>query len=476
MRFKFFSHLVLMIGLNLLIKPIAIFGIDAQVQNIVGPAEYGLYFSLLNFTYLFNIILDLGITNFNIKNLAQHPHLAKQYLGKIIPIRVLLFFIYVVLVYLIAKGLNYSEKQFSILWVLVFNQFLISSIFYIRSYFAGLLLLKAEVIFSVLDKLFLILIVGFYLFGFGKEKINIHLFVELQTFSYLFTFILALLLLIYKIGKPKIKWHFSFNQLMISKSFPYALLIVLMMFYNRIDSVMIERISGSKEAGIYAQAYRLLDAFFMFATLFSSLLFPIFTNMIKSQISILSLLNSSQRILISGAILIAGISFFNAPYLLNLIYNQDITQSSEIFKLLMISFIPVCFIVIFGTLLTANGNLKFLNRLSLFGIFLNFILNYLMIPKLGAYGAALTSLITQSLIAFFQIFYVFKSFKIDFKLNQIVKYIGLVALILILGLLMPFENSIYSILTFFLFTFLYLIYTHLFEWKLILQFVQGKNN
>jgi O-antigen/teichoic acid export membrane protein len=476
MRFKFFSHLVLMIGLNLLIKPIAIFGIDAQVQNIVGPAEYGLYFSLLNFTYLFNIILDLGITNFNIKNLAQHPHLAKQYLGKIIPIRVLLFFIYVVLVYLIAKGLNYSEKQFSILWVLVFNQFLISSIFYIRSYFAGLLLLKAEVIFSVLDKLFLILIVGFYLFGFGKEKINIHLFVELQTFSYLFTFILALLLLIYKIGKPKIKWHFSFNQLMISKSFPYALLIVLMMFYNRIDSVMIERISGSKEAGIYAQAYRLLDAFFMFATLFSSLLFPIFTNMIKSQISILSLLNSSQRILISGAILIAGISFFNAPYLLNLIYNQDITQSSEIFKLLMISFIPVCFIVIFGTLLTANGNLKFLNRLSLFGIFLNFILNYLMIPKLGAYGAALTSLITQSLIAFFQIFYVFKSFKFDFKLNQSVKYIGFVTLILILGLLIPFENSIYSILTFFFFSFLYLIYTHLFEWKLILQFVQGKNN
>ena len=58
MRLKFFSHLILMVLLNLLVKPIAIFGIDAQVQNVVGAEEYGIYFSLLNFTYLFNIFLD----------------------------------------------------------------------------------------------------------------------------------------------------------------------------------------------------------------------------------------------------------------------------------------------------------------------------------------------------------------------------------------------------------------------------------
>ena len=55
-----------MVVLNLLVKPIAIFGIDAEVQDRVGTEDYGLYFALLNFSFLFNILLDFGINNFTI--------------------------------------------------------------------------------------------------------------------------------------------------------------------------------------------------------------------------------------------------------------------------------------------------------------------------------------------------------------------------------------------------------------------------
>ena len=59
MQKKFISNLILLALLNLVIKPVAIFGIDVTVQNRVGSEDYGLYFSLLNFTYLFNILLTL---------------------------------------------------------------------------------------------------------------------------------------------------------------------------------------------------------------------------------------------------------------------------------------------------------------------------------------------------------------------------------------------------------------------------------
>jgi O-antigen/teichoic acid export membrane protein len=85
MQRKFLNNLMLMVLLNLLVKPLAIFGIDATVQNRIGAEEYGLYFSLLNFAYFFNIILDLGITNYNTKYVAQYPHLVKRYMGKILP-------------------------------------------------------------------------------------------------------------------------------------------------------------------------------------------------------------------------------------------------------------------------------------------------------------------------------------------------------------------------------------------------------
>ena len=95
-----------MVLLNLLVKPIAIFGIDAAVQNRVPAEDYGIYFSLLNFSFLFNILLDLGINNFTTKNVAQYPEMASKYLGKVLGFRFILFILYAVVTYTVALVLN----------------------------------------------------------------------------------------------------------------------------------------------------------------------------------------------------------------------------------------------------------------------------------------------------------------------------------------------------------------------------------
>ena len=56
MQRKFLTNLGLLLFLNLLIKPFWIFGIDRTVQNTVGVEEYGFYFVVFNFSFLFNII------------------------------------------------------------------------------------------------------------------------------------------------------------------------------------------------------------------------------------------------------------------------------------------------------------------------------------------------------------------------------------------------------------------------------------
>ena len=43
----FYSSLGLLVLLNAIIKPLWIFAIDRQVQNVVGTENYGVYFSLL---------------------------------------------------------------------------------------------------------------------------------------------------------------------------------------------------------------------------------------------------------------------------------------------------------------------------------------------------------------------------------------------------------------------------------------------
>ena len=71
---------------------------------------------------------------------------------------------------------------------------------------------------------------------------------------------------------------------------------------------------------------------------------------------------------------------------------------------------------IFGTLLTANGNLKQLNLMALTGICINIILNVILIRYNGALGSAYSGLITQSLTALIQLYLASKIFK--FRVNH----------------------------------------------------------
>jgi O-antigen/teichoic acid export membrane protein len=450
MRRIFFSNLILVIFLNLLVKPLAIFGIDAEVQNRIGAEEYGLYFSLLNFTYLFNILLDLGITNYNTKHVAQFPYLVSRYMGKIIPFRLLLFLIYTVLTLCIAFFLNYDFRQFGFLLILIFNQFLISVLLYVRSYFAGLQLFKVDILFSVLDKFLLLLIAG-YLLYFSKTDFTLTHFIYTQLVCYIITVSFALFMLLYKVGFPKLKWASAFNWAILRESYPYAILIFLMMLYNRIDAVMIERIlpemQGKSETGIYAQAFRLLDAFVMFSMLFSNLLFPMFSKQIKQKVSVEPLLELVSRILLSGAITLALFSFFYSEQVLSLVYKQDILPSIPIFIVLMFSFFPMCIILVFGTLLTANGSVKIMNKFSWLALLLNIVLNFFFIQTWGALGAAYTTLLTQSLLAIVYVFYVKFSFQLSINYKLIGSWILFASLLFLINSYFHFSALIFGGLT-----------------------------
>ena len=94
MRKIFTTNLLLLLSLNILIKPFWIFGIDRTVQNTVGAGEYGIFYTLFNFSLLLNILLDFGITNFNNREISRHPQLLSKYLSNLVGIKILLAIVY----------------------------------------------------------------------------------------------------------------------------------------------------------------------------------------------------------------------------------------------------------------------------------------------------------------------------------------------------------------------------------------------
>ena len=244
-------------------------------------------------------------------------------------------------------------------------------------------------------------------------QFRIEWFVYAQTAAYLITVVVAFLIVLSKTEflrpKPDLKYFTS----ILKKSYPFALLILLMSFYNRIDSVMLERIltNGKTEAGIYAQSFRILDAASMFAFLFAGLLLPIFSRMIKQADPLNDIVSLSFKLIIIPAIILACITVFYSQYVIEWMYNEHVYYSSRIFPLLMFGFISISVTYIFGTLLTANGNLKELNILAGSALLMNIILNLILIPRYQAYGAAVSSLITQSFMAITQVIVAMRKFE-----------------------------------------------------------------
>lgn len=448
MQKKFFSNLLLIILLNLLVKPYAIFAIDATVQNRVGAENYGMYFSLLNLSFLFNILMDLGINNFTTKHVAQYPKVISSYVGKLFSFRLILFAIYALVTITIGVAIGHDSEELYLLLILIFNQWLVTFIAYFRSHFGGLHLFKTDAFISVLDRILLIFICGFVLFtNVTGKHFEIEWFIWMQTVCYLITLITAFILLTRKIGIPKFTFHWAFSIAILRKSYPYALLILLMMIYTRTDSVMIERIhpNGKYEAGVYAQGFRLLDALFMFGMIFANMLLPIFSRMFKqNKTDIPAILVSSRNLLVGGSILIAALCFFNPDFILGLIYKNDVSASTQSFQWLMLSFIGMCLSLIYGTLLTAKGDMRFLNQLSIVGIVVNIAFNALLIPEYGAAGSAFATLVTQGFTALIQLFYAHSKLEIPFRFKQTLRFAGFTSIFLVFYFFIPQnEYSIY---------------------------------
>jgi O-antigen/teichoic acid export membrane protein len=425
----FLTNLALLLVLNLLVKPFYILGIDAGVQDAVGSEVYGSYAALLSLSFLLNILLDLGITNYNTRHIAQHTQLMGKYLSGIAGLRVVLMVVYALFTVVAGLLLGYTGEQLGMLGWLVLNQGLAASILYLRSNVAGAQRYRQDSVLSVLDRALMIVGMGWLLWGRAVPgPLDIQWFVWAQTAAYAVTLLVALVMVLRLSGRLRPKWRPVFGRMVIRQSLPYALLILLMTFYYRTDTIMLERMlpDGAMEAGIYAQGFRFFEAFNMLGFLVAGLLLPMFSRMLRQGEALGPLVSLAFRLILSGALVVAVFASMNAQAIMELRYSAHTAQSAPSFAILMWCFVAVCTTYIFGTLLTAGGDLRVLNVVAGGGALLNIGLNLLLIPRWQAEGAAWASLVTQVLAAAIQLVLAVRVFRLTMPWAVLLRAVFLV--------------------------------------------------
>jgi O-antigen/teichoic acid export membrane protein len=395
---EFLLNILFLVAINLLIKPLYLFGIDRTVQNAVGAEAYGLYFALFNFTFLLQIINDCGLQHYHNRNVAQRQDLLGKYLPDMLQLKGVLGLAYFLVVSLLAWRLGYLPEHAPLLLLLAANQAMLSLLFFLRASLSGLGMYRIDSLVSVLDRIILLVVCGFLLFiAPGRAHFRIEWLVLAQSGALLFSVIVAFALVSARAGALRFNWRPRVWRSLLKASYPFALVVFLTGVYTRVDGVMLERMltDGAEQADYYASAYRLLDAANMIGFLFAGLLFPMFARLRDEQEQLAGLARLSLSFIWAGAGALAASTFFFREEIMRALYVSGGAYSGNILACLMLSYLAISGAYIHGTMLGAGGALRAMNRIALAGLALNVALNIWLIPRYQALGAAFATCCTQ---------------------------------------------------------------------------------
>jgi O-antigen/teichoic acid export membrane protein len=403
--------------------------VEVNVQNTLGPEQYGLFLALFNFSYLFQFINDPGLQSYNTTSIASGHTSGKGHLSEMLGLKVVLALIFLIAVFIGGWLIGYRSVYLSQLLTLIAINHILSTLYMLlRSTLSAHGYYRQDSLISALDKLLMIVVIG-YLLLFHRESFSMLYFILGQMISFFVACLVVVLILINKhiFSLPKVS--LKAGKYMLRKAAPYALILLLMASYNKMDGVMIERLlpEGDYQAGIYAASLRYMDAANMGAYLFAALLLPMFSSLKENfrEIDELSYIGIRLMMVFVGTVVIIGITY---RVELMSIYKAFDNQYNALLVLHLISFAAVGISYIYGTLLTATGKLRSMNTILVLGLVVNLILNLILIPRMMATGAAIATLVTQWVVMIGQLALSANGFALTVHMKTILSIIIFVAL------------------------------------------------
>ena len=410
-----FSWLVL---LNILIKPVWIFGIDRQLQVLVGHQAYGGYFSIFNLSIILSFLADVGITNMMNRQLALQEPVAIRQLFRFKLALAVLYALILLVVCWVSKIDQWTVVVLVCL-IQVFNSFLL----FFRNIVTGNQLFTVDAWLSVLDKLIVIVVVGPMLYtALSPAPIQLTSFLSLQAVCTFIAMLIAFLLS-RKYFPATAPFVVTWKEV-IRLTLPFSVLVLVMSFHTRFDVFLLERVhpNGAFEAGVYATAYRLLDACNTAGYLAGSFLVPYFSRYLGQKDIIEEVVSRFRHLLLLPSIALVAFVAIYAGWVQYTLYSIDDRYHAQVL-LLSMGVLPAYYLIhIYGSLLTAAGQFKPFIVLVLVSVFVNLLINAFLIGKLGALACTIAALVSQYLCALACMAYASNKLGVALKLSDFLVY------------------------------------------------------
>lgn len=357
------------------------------IARYLQPAQYGTYNYALAFTSFFVAVSSLGTSQIFVRELVKEPK-SNEIISSAFALRILSGILFSTL----AIGISFvfiSDALVKSLVVIFSFQIIFRSSEAIEFFFESRLKYRSITFSKSVSSIFSALLITILI---TKEQ-SILLVAVASSSEYLISLIVivgAYLSQKRTLGVSAIS--ISRIKSILSDSWPLIFSGIAVTIYMRIDQIMIKEMIGDTELGLYSAAVQSTEAFYLIPIAFIKSNFPSIIRLKEeNETDFYSNLQSLyNRISFVSYISIVFVSIF-AHRIITILYGTAYDKAAPIFTLLIWS-------VLFVTLGTARS--RFMISMNLTKIHLNtvliasainILLNFLLIPNYGAFGAAIAT-------------------------------------------------------------------------------------
>lgn len=357
----------------------------------LGPKNYGLINYASSLIAFFMSFCTLGINYVIIKDFIDNPAEQGEALGTSILLRVISSFCSAVMIVTISSIVDAGEKETVIVVVLssialVFNSFDMINYWFQAQYkskVTSLIALISYVVTSAYKIILLVLDKGVRWFAFASsvDYICIGLF----------------LFVIYKkYNGPKLKFSYNKAKHLLSKSYHYIISGMMVVIYGQTDKLMLKHMISNTEVGYYSVGTTVCNMWvFVLAAIIDSM-YPTILNLYTKNKEEFDKKNRQLYVIVFYVSVFVSLGFtVFGDLIISILYGNAYAPAVTSLKIITwytaFSYLGVAR----RAWIVSNDKQSYLKRIYAFAAILNIVLNYFLIPYLGASGAALASLITE---------------------------------------------------------------------------------
>jgi len=350
------------------------------------PAPYGTFTTLINYTAIVSVVLDLGFNVLYVREGARHPGDIQRYLRNVMSLRLVMAvggFVVLAIALAIAGLSSLLVPGFLLMVLTSYSSLLRNTLYAVQR-------LAYEAVAVVLESIVLLALV---LIGI-KIGAGVTYFVWAYAAQYAFSCAyFAFVLWWQKIAVVGWKLEPQLVREWFFQGLPFALTFVLTILYFKIDQPLVYAIRPHAEAGWYAAAYKPFEALLFIPMTLLSVVFPVLSVYFRERPQELTDAVSRffKALLVIGWPIAVGLFVLAHPLTTMFLYPQSEPALRILALALAIGFVNNAFI---GALSASDRQLSFTWAAG-WSLIANLALNLILIPFFGYIGASWATVLTE---------------------------------------------------------------------------------